>query len=68
MLELVFTVCTIVQGATCRLEPPLELEENTTLIGCLMASQVEGAKWVLRHPNFYVQRVVCRPVRAEART
>lgn len=68
MLELVFTVCTIVQGANCRLEPPLPLEENTTLVGCLMASQVEGAKWVERNPNYYIHRVVCRPARINTNT
>jgi hypothetical protein len=39
---------------------PLMLQENTSLIGCLMASQIEGAKWVEHNPNYYIQRATCR--------
>lgn len=60
MLELVFTVCSIVQGANCRLEP-LRLQSDTSMMGCLIASQIEGAKWVERHPNYYIQKATCRP-------
>ena len=59
MLELVLTVCSIVQGANCRLEP-LPLQADTSLIGCMMASQIEGAKWVQHNPNYYIQRATCR--------
>ena len=61
MLELVFTVCSIVQGANCHKVPPIRLAENTLMIGCMMASQFEGAKWVDTHPNYYVSRVTCQP-------
>jgi hypothetical protein len=61
MLELVFTVCSIVQGATCRELQPVHLDENTMMIGCMMASQFEGAKWAETHPNFYIERATCRP-------
>ena len=44
MLELVFTVCSIVQGAHCHTLQPVRLEGNTMMIGCVMASQFEGAK------------------------
>ena len=60
MLELVFTVCSIVQGASCRLER-LPLQADTSMMSCLMASQIEGAKWVQHHPNHYIQRATCRP-------
>ena len=56
MLELAITVCSIVQGANCHALEPVRLEENTMMIGCMMASQFEGAKWVETHPNFYITR------------
>ena len=59
MLELVFTVCSIVQGAACRLEP-LALQDNTGLVGCMIASQIEGAKWIQNNPNYYIQKAMCR--------
>ena len=62
MLELVFTVCSIVQGAACLLEP-LTLQEHIGLVGCMMASQVEGAKWVQHNPNYYIQKATCRPAK-----
>ena len=61
LYELVFTVCSIVHGAHCSDLSPVPLEANTPLIGCAIASQVEGAKWVLGHPNFYVQKATCQP-------
>ena len=62
MLELVFTVCSIVHGgANCHALQPVRLEENTMMIGCVMASQFEGAKWVETHPNYYITRATCQP-------
>jgi len=61
MLELVFVVCSIVEGATCRELSPIPLEPNTLVVACLMATQIEGAKWAQTHPNHYIQRATCRP-------
>jgi hypothetical protein len=61
MLELVFTVCSIVSGANCKELQPMKLEDNNMMVACLMASQYEGAKWVSEHPNFYIQRAKCQP-------
>ncbi len=61
MLQLIFSVCSIVEGASCHELPPMPLQENTTVIACLMASQVEGAKWVTAHPNQYIQKATCEP-------
>ncbi len=61
MLQLIFSVCSIVEGAACHSLPPVPLQENTTMIACLMASQVEGAKWAAAHPNQYIQKVTCEP-------
>jgi hypothetical protein len=61
VLALILSVCSIVEGAACRELPPIPLLPNTTMAGCLMASQIEGAKWAVEHPNFYVQRATCQP-------
>ena len=61
MLQLVFSVCSIVQGASCHELAPIPLREGTTMMACAMASQIEGAKWVVAHPNHYIQRATCRP-------
>ncbi len=50
---LVFTVCSVVHGANCRELSPLPLDANTPVIGCVIASQVEGAKRIMGHPNYY---------------
>ena len=67
MLELVFTVCSIVQGANCHEVPPIRLAENTLVIGCMIASQFEGTKWVGMHPNYYISRATCQPAGKFAR-
>ena len=60
-LLLIFSVCSIVEGATCTELPPIPLQEGTSLMGCVMASQIEGAKWVVAHPNHYIGRATCQP-------
>lgn len=67
MLQLVFSVCSIVEGAACHELAPIPLKEDTTMIGCLMASQVEGAKWVASHLNQYISRITCQPAGRFAR-
>ncbi len=47
---------------------PIALQPNTTMIGCLTASQIEGAKWIMEHPNFYIKRVTCQPAGRFAQT
>jgi hypothetical protein len=61
LLQLVFSVCSILEGAACHELPPMPLQQNTTAIACLMASQIEGAKWVAAHPNQYIQKARCEP-------
>jgi hypothetical protein len=61
MLELVFTVCSFVEGAKCRELPPVPLQEETVMIVCMIASQIEGAKWADTYPNFWIQRATCQP-------
>jgi hypothetical protein len=59
-MALILSVCSIIEGATCRELPPIPLQPNTGMMGCMLASQVEGAKWINEHPNFYVQRATCQ--------
>ena len=63
MLELVFTVCSIVQGAHCHSLQPVRLDENTMMIACVMASQFEGARWARR-----IQTIILRAPRADLLT
>lgn len=63
MFELILTVCSIVAGASCHEEHPIQLYENADMRGCLIASQIEGAKWVETHPNHYIAKYTCQPAR-----
>jgi hypothetical protein len=60
MLELVFTVCSIVHGAKCTELPPMQLADYTPMIGCMLASQFEGARYIEQHPNHYIARATCQ--------
>jgi hypothetical protein len=66
MLELVLTVCSIVSGASCR-DSQIPLQPEVGMMGCLIGAQVEGAKYVDAHPNFYITRYTCRPARMFAK-
>lgn len=68
VLQLIFSVCSIVEGAACHELPPVPLREGTTIMGCAMASQIEGAKWVAAHPNHYIQKAICQPAGRFAKT
>jgi len=59
-MALILSVCSIIEGAACRELPPIPLQPNTTMMGCLLASQIEGAKWISEHPNFYLHRATCQ--------
>ncbi len=67
MLELIFVVCSVVEGANCRELSPMPLQPGTHPIACLIASQVEGANWVAAHPNYYIQRSTCQPAQTFAK-
>lgn len=67
MIELVFSVCTIVEGASCQQLPPIPLRPEATISDCFAASQIEGAKWAVGHPNYYIYRATCRPAGAFAK-
>lgn len=61
MIALIFSVCSIVEGAACHDLPPIPLQAEATMKHCLMASQIEGAKWAVDHPNFYIHKATCQP-------
>ena len=42
---------------------PVPLEASTNMRACMMASQIEGAKFVQRNPNYFIKRAVCRPAK-----
>jgi len=65
--ELILTVCSVVAGAACREANPITFEEQVGVMGCLVASQIEGAKWVETHPNYYITRYKCQPAKTFAR-
>jgi hypothetical protein len=68
MIQLVFSVCSIVEGAACHELPPVPLKEGASMVRCLMASQVEGAKWAAAHPNQYIRNIRCEPAGRFAKT
>jgi hypothetical protein len=68
VIALILSVCSLVEGAACRELPPIPLQPNTTIMGCLMASQIEGAKWIEDHPNFYIRKATCQPQGKVAQT
>jgi hypothetical protein len=67
MIELVLTVCTVVQGADCRNEP-ISIQGSVGMVECLMASQIEAARWIEHNPTFYVRRITCRPAKTLAKS
>lgn len=58
MIELVLTVCSIVQGANCR-EVSLTFSD-VSLMTCMVGAQPQIAMWKEGHPNFTVNRWTCR--------
>ncbi len=67
MLEIVFVVCSLVEGAKCRELAPVPLQPDTHMMACLIATQVEAAKWSERYPNHYVARSTCQPAKTFAK-
>lgn len=54
MISLVFTACSILvtaKGAPCR---PIKADYDVSLFECMMRGQIEMAKWVAAHPNWYI--------------
>lgn len=58
MISLIFTACSIVNGAQCR-EVTLNYED-VSLMTCQMQAQQPMAEWQIEHPNFTVGRYTCQ--------
>jgi hypothetical protein len=68
MIQIIFSVCSILEGPACRELPPIPLKPEATMSACFMASQIEGAKWVVAHPNFYITKATCQAAGVFAKT
>jgi hypothetical protein len=59
MIELAFTICSIVEGAKCR-EQSLVFSD-VSLITCMVGAQPQLAMWAEQHPNWTISKWHCRP-------
>lgn len=59
MIEIVVSVCSIVQGATCKDVRLTYMAESVSPMECMMKGQVEMAKWAESNPNWKIQRWSC---------
>ena len=58
-MVLAFKVCLLAQPTACRDLPVIHLDHGVGMMGCMMASQQEGAKWRVAHPDHFVARARC---------
>ena len=58
-LVLAFQMCLTADPSVCTELAPVPLKEELGIIGCALAAQQEGAKWVSAHPNYFVKRARC---------
>lgn len=58
MIELVFTVCSLLEGAKCK-EQSLVFQD-LSLMTCLVGAQPQLARWAEGHPNWTVSKWTCR--------
>lgn len=58
MIELAFTVCSILEGAKCK-EQSLVFSD-VSMITCMVGAQPQLARWAEDHPNWTVGRWQCR--------
>lgn len=67
MIEIVLSVCSIVQGATCKDVRLTYMAESVTPFECMRYGQTEIAKWAEGHPNWKVHRWSCGQPRQVAK-
>lgn len=69
MIEIVFTACSILYGASCHQERisfaahPGEI----SAFSCARYGQWHMAQWAAEHPNHSIHKWTCRPARVEAK-
>lgn len=68
MIEIVISVCSIVQGATCKDVRLTYMAESVTPQQCMMYGQIEIAKWAEGHPNWKIHKWSCGEARQIAKT
>lgn len=59
MIELVFTVCSILHGAQCHTERQTYMAQHVSLFECMRYGQLELARWSVSHPNYSIHKWRC---------
>lgn len=59
MVELAFTICSIVEGAKCQ-ERSLVFSD-LSIMTCMVGAQPQLAIWAESHPNWRIAKWSCRP-------
>lgn len=61
MFTIILTICSVVQGATCKQAELTYADENqaATPYGCMIGGMIEVSKWQASHPNWRVHRWQC---------
>ncbi len=69
MIEIVFSVCSILHGAQCHQERLSFVSDpgELSVFACAKYGQAHLAKWAGEHPNHSIHRWSCRPARLEAK-
>ena len=67
MIEIVVSVCSIVQGATCKDVRLTYMAESVTPFECMLYGQSEIAKWAEGHPNWKIHKWSCGQTRQVAK-
>jgi hypothetical protein len=57
-LELVMTVCTLANTNLCE-DKRIRLDENVSVMECLVEAQPTMAQWVADNPNWKIMRWSC---------
>lgn len=63
MIEIVLTICSILESPECRMERLTYMAEQVTPHQCMLYGQHEIAKWQEGHPNWSVRKWTCGQAR-----
>jgi len=67
MIELIFTVCSILHGAQCQEERMSFIATEIPVFACAKYGQYELAKWSASHPNYSIHRWRCQKAGLQAK-
>ena len=61
MIILVFTVCSILEGATCKTVNQTYVPQpgELSVFACARYGQVHASKWQAEHPNWRISKFTC---------